>query len=138
MDAPRKIEIDISIRFRDVDAMGHVNNSVFFTYFEEGRKAFIGRLLGIVEPSEYYFILARIECEYLKAVTLSNHIFLQVWIGKIGEKSFTFKYQVNDREEASLVYAKAESVQVFFDYEAGKTTKVPEGFIENVSSYIER
>ncbi len=34
----------IFVRFRDIDNMGHVNNAVFFTYFEEGRKAFFNKL----------------------------------------------------------------------------------------------
>lgn len=37
---PEKIITDIPVRFRDIDPMVHVNNAVFFTYFEEGRKTF--------------------------------------------------------------------------------------------------
>ena len=138
MENFKKISLSIPLRFRDIDAMGHVNNAVFFTFFEEGRKAFIGRLLGIIEPSDYYFILARIECEYLRAVTLSNGILLEIWIGLVGEKSFTFKYVILDSEERSVVYARGESVQVFFDYKSGKTTTAPADFIEKISDYIEK
>ena len=138
MENFKKISLEIPIRFRDLDAMGHVNNAVFFTYFEEGRKVFIGKLLGIVEPSDYSFILARIECDYLRAVTLSNEILLEIWIGHIGEKSFTFKYAVLDRKDRSMVYAKGESVQVFFDYRQGKTCVATGDFIERVSSYTEK
>ncbi|MFC1883395.1 acyl-CoA thioesterase [Thermodesulfobacteriota bacterium] len=138
MENFKRISLEIPVRFRDIDAMGHVNNAVFFTYFEEGRKVFIGKLLGIVEPSDYYFILARIECEYLRAVTLSNEVLLETWIGHIGEKSFTFKYAVLDRKDHSIVYARGESVQVFFDYKLGKTCVATVDFIEKVSSYVEK
>jgi acyl-CoA thioester hydrolase len=137
MEHYSKIAMKIDVRFRDIDAMGHVNNAVFFTYFEEGRKAFIGKLLDIVEPSEYYFILAHIECEYKRAITLSNNIFLEIWIGHVGERSFTFKYAVVDREDPSVIYAKGTSTQVFFDYALGKTTGAPADFIEKISKYVE-
>jgi acyl-CoA thioester hydrolase len=138
MEKFKKISLQIATRFRDLDAMGHVNNAVFFTYFEEGRKAFIGKLLGIVEPSDYSFILAHIECDYLRAVTLSNEILLEIWIGQIGEKSFTFKYAVLARKDRTIVYARGESVQVFFDYKQGKTCDATPDFIEKVSSYVEK
>ena len=44
-----KISTDIEVRFRDIDSMGHVNNAVFLTYFEEGRKAFLSKVLDIVK-----------------------------------------------------------------------------------------
>ena len=138
MEDFKKVSLEITIRFRDIDAMGHVNNAVFFTYFEEGRKAFIGRLLGIVEPSDYYFILGRIECEYLRAITLSHEILLEIWVGSVGKKSFTFKYRIVDRKDRSVIYARGESVQVFFDYSSGKTTTAPAHFIEKVSGYVEK
>ncbi|MBL7226216.1 MAG: hypothetical protein ISS59_08770, partial [Desulfobacteraceae bacterium] len=50
MNRHKKLNIDINVRFRDIDSMGHVNNAVFFTYFEEGRKAFLHTLFNIIEP----------------------------------------------------------------------------------------
>jgi acyl-CoA thioester hydrolase len=113
----------IDVRFRDLDAMGHVNNAVFFTYFEEGRLAFFNR----ASPGERFpgfdFILAHISCDYLKPVTIDERLMLQIRVGKIGAKSFTFDYTVLDRKKTGVVYATGKSVQVCYDYE--KQTTLP-------------
>jgi len=137
MNRHEKIRVELPLRFRDLDAMGHVNNAVFFTYFEEGRKAFLHRVLGLVKPADYFFIIARIGCEFRAALTLEDSAALEIWIGKIGGKSFTFRYRIVDEGDPPRVFARGESVQVFFDYHAGRSTKAPAGFAEKVSSYVE-
>ena len=82
MNIFKKFSINISIRFRDIDSMGHVNNAVFFTFFEEGRNAFFNKILNISDPDDYNFILAHISCDYLKPVKINDLITLQLWIGK--------------------------------------------------------
>lgn len=94
MEKHEKIVTDISVRFRDIDSMGHVNNAVFLTYFVEGRKAFLEKVLKIVDPADYPFILAHINCDFLRPVKLGDRISLQVWVGEIGEKSFRFRYRI--------------------------------------------
>ena len=137
MGAYQMIAMDITVRFRDIDSMGHVNNAVFFTYFEEGRKEFIKRLFNIVDPEDYSSILASISCDFLRPVKLRDSITLQLWVGDTGKKSFNLEYRLVDTGDESIVYAKARSVQVFFDYEKGKTVAVPEDFMEKISGYIE-
>jgi acyl-CoA thioester hydrolase len=138
MKMHKKIMLDLPVRFRDIDSMGHVNNAVFFTYFEEGRKVFLSEIFKIMAPSDYNFILARIGCEFHRAVTLSDPLTLELWIGGIGQKSFTLKYRILCREDDSIVYATGESVQVFYDYESGATRKLTESFLDKIAPYVER
>ena len=124
----KKIVTEIKIRFRDIDSMGHVNNAVYLTYFEEGRKEFIQSLFGITNPEDYNFILAHISCDFLKPIKISDTVLLEIWVGEIGKKRFDFMYKllksVNDNE--SSVCAKGHSVQVFFDYKQNTTLPIPE------------
>ncbi len=114
----------IDVRFRDLDAMGHVNNAVFFTFFEEGRLAFfISASPGDKFPG-FDFILAHISCDYLKPVTIDDRLTLQIRVGKIGGKSFTFDYAVCDRNDADVLYATGNSVQVCYNYEREETMTV--------------
>jgi acyl-CoA thioester hydrolase len=83
----RKVTTDITVRFSDIDAMGHVNNAVYLTYFEEGRKAFLGEAVGIVHPADYPFILARTVCDFVKPIRLEDRVALDVWISGIGKKA---------------------------------------------------
>ncbi len=137
MEDFKKTTIEIPVRFRDVDAMGHVNNAVYFTYFEEGRKALLLEVLGIVDPADYSFILASIRCDFRKAVRMGDHIALDIWVGEIGRRSFTFKYSLRDVKDPGIQYASGESVQVSFDYKANKSCPIPEELAKKIQGYKE-
>ena len=115
---------NLDVRFRDLDVMGHVNNAVFFTYFEQGRLDFFNSASPDVKFPGFDFILAHINCDYLKPVTIDDHLTLQIQIGKIGRKSFNFNYAIVDRADAKSIYATGASVQVCFDYQQNKTVQV--------------
>lgn len=134
----KKVVTKIPIRFRDIDAMGHVNNAVYLTYFEEGRKEFVRSLFGIVQPEEYNFILAHIACDFLKPITISDTVILEIWVGAIGKKRFDFIYRllkqgVDDKE--SSVCADGRSVQVFYDYKRNTTLALPADIREKLAEY---
>jgi acyl-CoA thioester hydrolase len=138
MNDHKKIITDTPVRFRDIDSMGHVNNAVYFTYFEEGRKAFVREVFGIVSPSDYNFILAHISCDFLKAITISDDVCLEIWVGEIGRKRFDFIYRLVKKSatvDNPVVYATGRSVQVFFDYQKNTTLTIPEAVREKISEY---
>jgi acyl-CoA thioester hydrolase len=134
----KKIVADINIRFRDIDSMGHVNNAVFFTYFEEGRKEFLRSLFNIMNPEEYNFILAQISCDFLKPIRISDPISLQLWVGEIGQKKFDLVYTIVNRNDESIVYASGRSVQIFYDYKNNTPMLIPQYFLDEISEYAER
>jgi len=138
MVRPRKVMQEIEVRFRDIDSMGHVNNAVFLTYFEEGRKTFLRDVLNIVDPKDYPFILAHIDCDFLKPVKLGDSPMLEVWIGEIREKSFAFKYRIVGRSEETVVYGKGESIMVLFDYKENKSIPIPKDFLKKILVYCEQ
>lgn len=137
MGEHKELSLDLTVRFRDIDAMGHVNNAVFFTYFEEGRKAFLEEVLGIHEPSEYPFILAHVHCDYVKPIRLGDSLCIHVRIGVVGSRKFSFKYKITVRNQASKIYATGESVMVLFDYEQNKSVPIPADILEKISPYRE-
>ncbi len=137
MEKPRKVVHEIEVRFRDIDSMGHVNNAVFLTYFEEGRKIFLRDVLTIVDPKDYPFILAHIDCDFLKPMKLGDSPVLEVWIGEIREKSFAFTYRIVERLDESIVYGKGESIMVLFDYKKNKSIPIPKDFLEKIMAYCE-
>jgi acyl-CoA thioester hydrolase len=104
--------------------MGHVNNSVFFTYFAEGRLAFFQKISNSTDFSTFSFILAHISCDYLKPITLNSQLSIEIWVKDIGSKSFRLGYKLVDWSDQSIVYAKGESVQVFYDYGENKPIAV--------------
>ena len=121
-----KFENNIHIRFRDLDAIGHVNNAVYFSYFEDSRAALLESLGLDFNDPEVFFILAHIECDYFRPILLNSPVAVRIACEKIGGKSFAFAYIVVDPDEEDTVYAKGKSVQVCFDPRENKAVSVSE------------
>ena len=134
---PNKLfSTNIEIRFRDLDAMGHVNNAVFFTYFEEGRKHFSKKVFKISEISDFKFIMAHIQCDFFKPIRFSDQIILQMWVKDIGTKSFSFEYRIVDFSDETRIYAAGESIQVCYDYDKNRSIEIPVNMKERLTRYL--
>lgn len=125
----------LTVRFRDLDAMGHVNNAIFFTYFEEGRKAFFSKILPVSNQSLFPFILAHSRCDYLQPIALDTPLLLQLWVKKMSRKRFDLGYQLVNTSDQSLVYARGESVQVCFDYARNQSILMPVELRQQLAAY---
>ncbi len=137
MSRGKKFSFTISLRFRDLDAMGHVNNAVYLTYFEEGRKEFFVHVLGSNSPEDFPFILAQVTCNYIRPIELQEGAVREsVWVSKIGTKSFMFSYEITRIDDPSWVFSTGSSVQVFFDYKEGKSLPIPDTFREMIADYV--
>lgn len=132
----KKVKIPVNIRFKDIDAMGHVNNAVYITYFEEGRKEFLIQVLGVADPSEYSMILATIQCEYLKPLQITDDVMLETWLSEIKTRSFKFKYRIYC-PGTDITFAKGESVMVAYDYRKKASVPVSEEFLSKTNDYTE-
>jgi len=135
MNKNREFKLDIDVRFRDLDALGHVNNAVYFTYFEEGRKSFFDNLYPERDLYDFRFILAHIRCDFIKPATLKDRLTMHMTVGDIGRKSFKLYYELTDRNDNEVVFAKAESVQVCYDYKSSETIQVSDELKQQLSKY---
>jgi acyl-CoA thioester hydrolase len=132
MSDPVPVKFAIQIRWRDLDALGHVNNAVYLTYFELARLAYVRALLGAdaardphtLLPVDFQFILAEVTCHYRSPATLGDQLVAAIWVSQVGRKSFVFEYRINDEVTGRLV-AEGCSTQVWFDYAAGESRAVP-------------
>jgi acyl-CoA thioester hydrolase len=119
------VKVPIEVRFRDLDALGHVNNAVVMTYFEEGRKHLFLHVLNGEKVEDFNFILAHVRCDYLLPIRLADHPQLNLWVDSVGTKSFTIGYRLQERDDAAKVFAKGLSVQVWYDYGQNRPMQVP-------------
>ncbi|MGH7564476.1 MAG: acyl-CoA thioesterase, partial [Gemmatimonadota bacterium] len=86
--ARKRFHVKIPVRFRDLDPMGHVNNSVYLTYFEVARTAYWQELHHDYRYDVLDFVVARSECDYVSAAMLRETIRVEVWLSRIGTSSF--------------------------------------------------
>ncbi len=111
--------VPIEIRFKDIDMMGHVNNAVFITYFENARAGY-WRVLGArAGRPESTYVLARAECDYRSPATLDDELGCHIKVTRFGRTSFAFQYLLRD-EKSGRIIAEGRSVQVMYDYGKGR------------------
>jgi len=118
----------LSVRFRDCDAMGHVNHAVYFTYFEQCRLTCWREVTGTSSPLTRV-IIARAECDYRAQAHFGDELEVRLNIGEIGRASFALVYAIVEAGSDRLV-ASGKTVMVSYDYAAGASVPLPAETIE--------
>jgi YbgC/YbaW family acyl-CoA thioester hydrolase len=133
---PAKVfEADLPLRFRDIDALGHVNNAVFMTLFETARILFSIHVMGAKGVGEIDFILAEATCRYRKPILLTDKVRARMYVTDVARSSFRYKCQLVNPDNGD-VFADAETVQVAYDYAGGRVRPLGPEFLEKVREYI--
>jgi acyl-CoA thioester hydrolase len=114
----------LSVRFRDCDAMGHVNHAVYFTYLEQCRLTFWREATGVANPHTRV-IIARAECDYRAPAHFGDDIEVRLRVGDIGRSSFVLEYEIREAASDRLM-ASARTVMVSYDYGAAKPVPLPD------------
>ena len=115
---------ELSPRFRDTDAMGHINNAVYVTYLEVARQAYWQTLDAEADYRRVPFILAGVKIDFRSEALVQETLELALRCAWIGTKSFGFDYEIRERTSRRLV-VEASSVQVCYDYAAKRSIPMP-------------
>jgi acyl-CoA thioester hydrolase len=119
------LKITIEVRFRDLDAIGHVNNAVYLTYLEQARLAYWMALTGRRELRSIDIILARVEIDYRSPASLGETLDVEVRCASLGRSSCTLALRITESTSGRLV-AEAQNVLVYYDYAAGRSRPIPD------------
>jgi len=131
------LSLRVDVRFRDMDSMGHVNNAVFFTYFENARIAYWRAVPAIRTRRALDYILARAECDFRSPVTLEDELTCHIRVGSFGRTSFTFEYLLRE-ERTGRVVAEGRTVQAMYDYAARTTRPIDDGMKTAIQEFEKR
>ena len=127
----------IPIRWGDMDAMGHVNNTVYFRYMEQARISWFDSLVPEEEAWQSTgIVIANASCNYKRAMTYPGTVEVKLLIGAPGGSSVPTFYELRVDSDP-LPYADGAAVVVFVDMKTQKPARVPEG-IRNRLESIER
>ncbi len=122
-----RFSIPIQMRFRDLDAMGHVNNAVYLTYCELARTQFYLKHNFKRSLHDIDFILAHVDIDYVSPAEWVDEVEVSLWPSKVGTSSFTFSYEIRDRRSGRLL-ATSSSILVSYDYDKKETKPIPAEF----------
>ncbi len=127
-------EISLEVAFRDIDAMGFVNNAVFFAYFETVRIKYMGEVMrsGLMgtELLDLPLILVDASCTYKSPALLTEVLHIGTGISRFGTKSFDMLYRVQGEDGRLVAYGK--TVQVMYDYITRSAFSIP----DDVRQYV--
>lgn len=124
---PHVFQHAIEVRFRDCDPLGHVNNAAYLTYLEQARLFYWRSLWGFgldgvnAKPG---VIMARAEIDYRLPARYGQTLQVRIDLAAVGKTSFTYDYEIVDEEQR--VVASARTVQVMYDYDAGRPVPIPD------------
>ncbi|MBQ8673405.1 MAG: acyl-CoA thioesterase [Bacteroides sp.] len=129
--------LPIQLRFNDVDKFGHVNNSVYFSYYDLGKTEYFASVCPHVDWERDAIVVVHIDCDFYSQIYGSDHIAVQTAITEVGTKSFHLRQRVIDTHTQE-VKCTCNSVMVAFDLQKHESKPLEEEWIEAICSYERR
>ena len=114
----------IQVRWRDLDAFGHVNNATFASYLEMARTEAWNQLFGGRGALAIPFFVRRLEIDYRRPIGLDDEVRVWLRVGETSGASFTFEYLV---EAAGEVAAAASTKLACVDRQTGRPVPIETG-----------
>ena len=119
------------IRWGDMDAMGHVNNTVYFRYIESARIAWLEQVGALPDPAGAAEgpVIVNAHCSFLKQLTYPGEIEVSTWVGPPGRSSFDVTHEirlVGPDGQAGALHAEGGAKVVWVDFKAEKSRPLPE------------
>ena len=137
MSEPRKLVHTerIPIRWGDMDAMGHVNNTVYFRYMEQAR---IGWFDALVPAAEAWkrtgIVIVNASCNFRRPINYPGTVEVKVFVGAPGGSSVPTFYELSIEGE---IYADGAATVVFIDMQQQKPVRIPQAIRDLLTEAIQ-
>jgi acyl-CoA thioester hydrolase len=120
------------IRWGDMDAMGHVNNTVYFRFMEQARISWFNALVPERDAWQSTgIVIANASCNYKRAITYPGVVEIRLYVGAPGGSSVPTFYELRVDEDP-VPYADGAAVVVFVDMKAQKAKRIPDDMRERL------
>ena len=120
------LEMTIPIRWGDMDAMGHVNNTVYFRYFETIRIEWFARIGCVPNPAGEGIVIVNAFCNFIKQFEFPGEVRARHYVAKLGRTSFETYVTMERTDTPGVVYATGGAKAVWVDFPKQKSAPVPE------------
>lgn len=118
--------ITLPVQWGDQDAFGHVNNVVYFRWYESARIAYFDEsgMAALLDQQQLGPILARIACDYHRQLNFPDTIQVGSKVTRLGSKSMTIEHAIYSQAQQAIV-AKSDSIVVIFHYGDNVSHPIP-------------
>jgi acyl-CoA thioester hydrolase len=113
----------IPIRWGDMDAYGHVNNTVYFRYMEQARIEWLEGMRFAVRPGGDGAVIVNASCTFLIPMTYPGTVEVRTSVGTIGRSSFQTHVEMSI---GGMVYAEGAAKVVWMNTRTGKSVALPD------------
>jgi acyl-CoA thioester hydrolase len=129
------IVITLPVQWGDMDALAHVNNTVYLRWYESARVAY-GERIGLWElkaRENIGPIVASVSCDYRLPITFPDTVHAGARITRLGRSSLAMDHRIVS-EAAGAIAAEGTSTLVVFDYQAQKSHPIPDPIREVIAA----
>lgn len=127
--------IPVQIRFNDIDILGHLNNTVYFSFYDTGKAYYFKTVRGnLMQWKRVDTVIANVNCAYINSIVFGDEIECYTRCLEIGEKSFRLQ-QMLVRTSDMAVMSVCETVMVSFDPATGHSTPLNDDWRRLLTEY---
>ncbi|MBU0589846.1 MAG: acyl-CoA thioesterase [Gammaproteobacteria bacterium] len=127
------IEIPMSIRWGDMDAMGHVNNTVYFRYLETARIEWMRKSGCEPDPRGEGPVIVNAFCNFYKQLEYPGDVLVKMYVSDPGRTTFETWATIERIDQAGVVYAAGGGTTIWVDFPSQKAKTLPDWMRELVS-----
>lgn len=118
-------EMTIPIRWGDMDAMGHVNNTLYFRYLETIRIEWLLSVGAKPDPSGQGPVIVNAFCNFIKQLEYPGDVLARHYVANPGRSSFDTYITLERTDQPGLIYAEGGATTVWIDFPAQKSMPLP-------------
>jgi acyl-CoA thioester hydrolase len=116
----------ISVRWRDLDAFNHVNNSSYLTFLEESRLQWLQQLKGNWMNDHAMPVMAASQINYRLPIEWPAQLKVELFCSRLGNSSMTIGHRIVDAGDGNKLYCDGHVVMVWMDPATGKSVSLPQ------------
>lgn len=118
-------EMRIPIRWGDMDAMGHVNNAVYFRYMESIRIEWLFKVGGPPDMNGEGFVIVNAFCNFIRQLEYPGEVLARQYVANAGRSSFDTYVTLERTDQPGVLYATGGATTVWLNIPQAKTVPMP-------------
>jgi acyl-CoA thioester hydrolase len=119
-------EMTMPIRWGDMDAMGHVNNTLYFRYMEVVRLEWLFKIGAGPDPSGFGPVIVNAFCNFIRQLEYPGEVLAKHYVANAGRSSFDTFITLERSDAPGVIYADGGALTVWTDFKAQKSAPMPE------------
>ena len=119
------LEMRMPIRWGDMDAMGHVNNTIYFRYMEVVRLEWLFKIGASLQPHGFSPVIVNAFCNFIRQIAYPGDILAKHYVANPGRSSFDTFITLEHSDTPGVICAEGGATTVWTDFKAQKSAPMP-------------